>query len=98
MKLKESDENVFTEAALTDDLTPLDNSDEAPESPQRMVFSRVINEVRGHTSYLTFAVLLPTLLPPKNPDLFVVDVEKTAKNPEKTSFECLDTEMRQAEE
>ena len=98
MKLEESHEHVFTEAALTDDLTPLDNSDEAPESPQRMVFSRVINEVRGHTSYLTFAVLLPTLLPPKNPDLFVVDEDKSAKNPEKTSIECLDTEMRQAEE
>lgn len=37
--------------------------------PEKMVVSKVNYEVRGHTSYLTFARLLPTIIPHDNSDL-----------------------------
>ena len=43
--------------------------EEPPASPPPRVVSKVMQEVRGHTSYLTFAVLLPTMLPGSNNDL-----------------------------
>ncbi|THH11158.1 hypothetical protein EW145_g850 [Phellinidium pouzarii] len=45
--------------------------------PSKMVVSRIPNEVRGHTSYLTFAVLLPTVFHHKNRDLLVDDALTT---------------------
>ena len=36
-----------------------DSRPSPPSEPQKTVVSRVPNEVRGHTSYLTFATLLP---------------------------------------
>lgn len=44
----------------------------SPPPVSQRVVSKVMQEVRGHTSYLTFAVLLPTILPPS--DILVQDV------------------------
>ncbi|KAL5501486.1 TRM61 [Sanghuangporus vaninii] len=46
-----------------------DSPDSLASEPSKMAVSRVINEVRGHTSYLTFAILLPNVIPGKNPFL-----------------------------
>ncbi|KAI5119045.1 hypothetical protein M0805_005911 [Coniferiporia weirii] len=53
--------SVLTEAVAVHELVSASPTPSFSE-PQKMVISRVANEVRGHTSYLTFAVLLPTAL------------------------------------
>lgn len=45
--------------------------------PQRSVFSKVATEVRGHTSYLTFAVLLPAINFTRSNEHLIVDEGST---------------------
>lgn len=50
----------------------------ASTEPETMVVSKVVQEVRGHTSYLTFAVLLPSVVSFDNPNV-VIDAGSAKK-------------------
>lgn len=56
---KHEEKDELTESVVVQE-PPADPHTPLPLNPEKMVVSRVINDVRGHTSYLTFAVLLPT--------------------------------------
>ncbi|TDL22160.1 GCD14-domain-containing protein [Rickenella mellea] len=53
---------VLTEAKLREQSEPLHGANSA-----RVTMSKVMYEVRGHTSYLTFALLLPSTFPGSEP-------------------------------
>lgn len=59
-------ENSTEREVVTIQEPPPNTLDSLEHDLSKMNVSRVINEVRGHTSYLTFAVLLPSVLPDDN--------------------------------
>lgn len=50
------------------------SSPAAPRQPDTVVVSKVVQEVRGHTSYLTFAVLLPNIIPSGNSNVEIDEI------------------------
>ncbi|KZT42655.1 tRNA methyltransferase complex GCD14 subunit [Sistotremastrum suecicum HHB10207 ss-3] len=57
-----------------------------PDNPPKIVVSKTIPEVRGHTSYLTFAILLPSEFRPRSHDATTLDtnIEQSATKQEQS--------------
>lgn len=74
----------------------------ASTEPETMVVSKVVQEVRGHTSYLTFAVLLPNVMSFDNPNVVIdagsakkisLDQEKVGHGADAISADSLPTDL-----
>lgn len=64
--------------SISSNVDPKGNEKVPTESPSPLIVTQPIKEVRGHTSYLTFACLLPSIFPtptvgrPPSPEIEVI--------------------------